>query len=266
MTHSRNRSRWVALVLSTGLALVAGCAFEEGNPWARADFSSVVAFDEAGRSDGDRLSTSRNYEVELEGLIVEIGALSLTAGAANAVDFDPANPPEGFSLCHNGHCHSDDGQLVDYDEIAASLGGASSLEITSTVEKALAIGTGEGLVRGDDCGGTACELPRGALTSSRIFVGSITLTGRAFETLDDARIPEEGVDFDIEVAVDQQLQTPLDGIVGEELTGDVDVTGELVISASLLDAIDFSDLDSASSEVASEFAEEVSWTTTVSSD
>jgi hypothetical protein len=42
-------------------------------------------------------------------------------GAGTGGTFDPANPPPGYGLCHGGHCHRDDGALVDYADIQAEM-------------------------------------------------------------------------------------------------------------------------------------------------
>lgn len=62
-------------------------------------------------------SVARVYSAEL--------ALMELRGA-EGVSFDPANPPEGYTLCHGGHCHSDAGALVPYAEIEAELAGGSA--------------------------------------------------------------------------------------------------------------------------------------------
>lgn len=249
-------------MLATALALVAslaGCAFEDGEPWARADFSVEVEFDEAGRRDDGRLKTVRNYAVALDEVRVVLGAMSVVAGAADAVSFDPADPPEGYSLCHNGHCHSDDGRLVDYDEIRADEGGEGGVEVTSTLLRSVPLQTAPTTIEGDDCGG-ACDLPRGAITSGRILIREVTLVGTAHDTLAEPRLPEDGVDFELSWPVEIELQAPASAVVGNGLEGDVRVDGDLVISAQILDEIDFSNLEATTTPtMAQALAETSQW-------
>lgn len=85
--------------------------------------------DEVGRwrtADGWLLNFTQGPElldarVSLEGQ----GQASATTSAP-AAPFDPAKPPPGFSLCHNGHCHATSGALVPYAEVAAVAAGGSA--------------------------------------------------------------------------------------------------------------------------------------------
>jgi len=112
------------------LALLGGCAFEDGDPWGVADLSLDVMFaPSADRLSSDGwLRTSADYEVRVDTMRLEIDGLTIRIGddSGQAIGFDPANPPAGYSLCHNGHCHAADGRLVPYEEIAAEVGGAPS--------------------------------------------------------------------------------------------------------------------------------------------
>ena len=121
------RTLWSSSLL---LLLLAGCAFGPGDPFAvlspEVDARWTVP-DERVRPDGFALLAS-NYEVRLTRaeLTVERAALrSLSAGggASSGGSFDPANPPAGYSLCHGGHCHRDDGALVPYAEVEAAMSG-----------------------------------------------------------------------------------------------------------------------------------------------
>ncbi len=46
-----------------------------------------------------------DFEVKLDDVSLTLQALALLPGAEAALAFDPAAPPPGYSLCHNGHCH-----------------------------------------------------------------------------------------------------------------------------------------------------------------
>ncbi len=216
--------------------LASGCAFDDGESWANATFELQTEFDAAGRLREGRFQTSKDYEVELDSLFVTVGAMSLNAGAESAANFDPANPPEGYSLCHNGHCHADDGRLVDYADIQAELGGTTGIEVTAVFGDDLSPRDAQKAVGA--CPGD-CEIPRGAITTASVVVRSVRLTGTAYDTRDNPRVPESGVPFDLDIPVESTLVVPLDETVGKDLNGPLVAAGKLTISARLLDALDF---------------------------
>ncbi|RAL25332.1 hypothetical protein DL240_03735 [Lujinxingia litoralis] len=101
------------LAIAAAALSLPACAFTDGSPWGR-----VLATLELSPPSGATLSEVGISSVRL---IREVD------GQAGSADFDPANPPPGYSLCHNGHCHSDDGRLVDYASIASESGGGSQV-------------------------------------------------------------------------------------------------------------------------------------------
>lgn len=99
------------LGLSAMLAL-ASCTFSPGEPWGWVDAELTV------------YPVASSGDVEIDTQSIELRAIDVRAPAASTEavnEFDPANPPPGYSLCHGGHCHADDGSLVDYEEIEAGL-------------------------------------------------------------------------------------------------------------------------------------------------
>ena len=57
-------------------------------------------------------------------------AASPAPGAAAAakpgeVVFDPKNPPPGWVLCHNNHCHHQDGRVASYAQVMQEMGATS---------------------------------------------------------------------------------------------------------------------------------------------
>jgi hypothetical protein len=205
--------RWGALALPGLISpSLGGCALEAGDPWGEVEVALSVGFAETeGRLDeAGRLRTLRNFRVEVEALTVTVRAVELIASADVVARFDPANPPTGYSNCHNGHCHHDDGRLVDYADIAAELAGgatgAATLGVlggaTATVagagEVALALGTCEAdaAVSGPRPSGCVLDAP-GAVAGARISLDQVSLSGRFFDGLsgDSARLPVGGVPF-----------------------------------------------------------------------
>ena len=115
---SRCHARFASL-LWMALFTLSACA-DPGLPWGWVEAEVQGSFDpDEGRLDDEgRLKTSGNYALALDTVEVTFDALTVVLAGAGTADFDPANPPEGYSLCHNGHCHSDAGALVDYEIIA----------------------------------------------------------------------------------------------------------------------------------------------------
>jgi len=110
--------------------LGAGCTFTDGDYFAVVDAHIHAELDRTDRDRGDGwLALDSGFEVRIDSLELEIGDLLVTSSQASA-DFDPANPPEGYSLCHNGHCHAADGSLVSYEDIAAMVGvGSGAIDL-----------------------------------------------------------------------------------------------------------------------------------------
>ncbi|MFP2932804.1 hypothetical protein ACLESO_48200, partial [Pyxidicoccus sp. 3LG] len=124
---------FLPLLLLSGCALEAGEGFAVLEPTVSAAYAPVpsreagngfqqLASDFQVRVDAATLGTSH---VEL------LSAGSSGGGGGGGGTFDPANPPPGYSLCHGGHCHRDDGALVDYEDIQAELDGGGGSGATT---------------------------------------------------------------------------------------------------------------------------------------
>lgn len=219
------------------LSALAGCAFEPGDPWASAAFSLNAEFDEAGRTADGRLRTAQDYRVELDTVEVHVTAARINlAPEGTEAFFDPANPPEGFSLCHNGHCHAADGSLVDYADVAAA-GGTTAATVVQAVDAVVWLDSQSQAVPLGSCSGS-CEVPRGVLQDVQLDVGYVRLSGRAFDSREPSRLPDEGVPFDLSTSP-MSPRSAVSGEVGEGRSAQVRVVGALTISAHALDAIDF---------------------------
>lgn len=259
LSPRNNKHLQSCLALFLAIALVASCALDDGDPWGRAHFELNADFDPSERLEADRIKTAQNYAVELDRLEVGFSTLSLELADASTgpTRFDPSDPPQGYSLCHNGHCHHDSGALVDYEDIEAELAGSEATAggVLQAIDRSIAIDGRTPIALGD-CSNN-CHLDQGRLSILRLELVSIRLSGRAFDTSTQQRLDDGGERFDFTVPVDADLVETLDGPVGRDEPVDVFITGELDISVKLLDSINFGALSSDSSSIDSATAEAI---------
>lgn len=255
------RSR--AEILIVGLALASGCGFADGDPWGRVDLSLVVGLrPPASRLDGARLKTANDFRIAIDTVTLEVSAVALTSAGGAGGAFDPADPPPGYALCHNGHCHSDDGRLVAYEDIAAELGGGATV---TTVVVASGDGVSVGLGQEREVAlacERGCEVDEPAtIDRARITIAAWTVRGTAFDALtgDAARLPAGGLAFELEGAT--PIVWTLSGLgvafgPGEELERAVAL--EVEVPPGLFDGVawDTMSSDEASAAVAKALVEE----------
>lgn len=162
------------------LLLAPGCAFEAGEgfavlqPTVRAEYTAP-----ASREVGDgyqRLSS--DFQLRLTTARVRLERIELlgSSGGGGPVSFDPANPPPGYTICHNGHCDREDGAQVSYEEVAAELGGGGA---TASTVATLPVGELDLLApetRALECE-PDCELPQTTVSNSRWTLSSVRLEG-----------------------------------------------------------------------------------------
>lgn len=232
-----------------GLVILSLCAgagcLGAGQPWGWLEASMDASFEPPeGRLDGEgRLKTSRNYAVALDDIQISFDAFTIVLAAAGAASFDPSNPPAGYSLCHNGHCHSDAGELVDYEVIALEMvGGSGGARVAIELDnEPLDLSAGKVAVGVSPCEPSPCELPKGELAGLELAIGSLSLQGTVYDRLtgDSPRVPEEGLAFDVSVPIAQALNAQLEGSIGpgEPVGLQLDIGFQL--PPALFDDIDF---------------------------
>lgn len=230
-------------------ALLAGaastaCTFDDGRPWGEAQVRLRVGFEVSDdRALDGAVRTSRDYAVHLERLTVTLDALRLSQAEAETSPgaFDPAAPPPGYSLCHNGHCHAADGRLVDYADIEAEVLGASATGASTerVLELQLEVPVG-GEVDGPE---VRLDLPTGALVSLGLVVSSVRLEGRVDDLRSQRRLAADDQAFDYTLPVTAELIAPLDGAVGRDGPPRFLLQAHLALPVALLDRIDFADVD-----------------------
>ena len=227
--------------LAAAAALLAACTFSDGDPYARlaASFDARLATP-ADRDAGEGWQKlASDYQVRVATMTLELAGIELVdTGDTSTSGFDPAHPPPGYSLCHNGHCHADDGRLVPYDEIAAELAGGKGL----TTVVVLPVGELD-LIAGRS-GALACEpgcdLPRAHIGLARAGLVRLRVSG----SVRDGRSPPR---LDGEHAFTLDLPFPEGSLLRGELdlpadrTHDPDVALALTLAASVgvLDGVDW---------------------------
>lgn len=227
--------------------LLGGCALPDGDPWGRASVQMEARFaPEAGRLDeAGRLKTTTNYSVQIDRLSLRFDSFSIAMSAegAEVTAFDPANPPPGYTLCHNGHCHSVDGRLVDYEDIALELTGgvAAGATITQAFSEGLLDLGPETIAVPTGACANDCQLPRGGLSTATLVVGQIEVEGRVFDRLtgDRRRLPESGAPFSLSAERPLSFALTLSGAVGKDEPVAVDFDGLFEAPSALFDGLDW---------------------------
>jgi hypothetical protein len=237
------------LLLLLGLAL-GGCAWEPGQGFAVVEPTVRAAYEPlADRAAGDgyqRLSS--DYQVRVDSASMKVPTIELISSASGPGGaFNPANPPPGYTLCHGGHCHREDGALIPYEQVAAEMGGGggSSAVVTLPVGEPLNLLAPE--VRAVDCE-PGCALPETQVSQGRWGVESLHLEGTVRDGRVPPRIPGERrfrLDFTPAASSDEPVAV---------LAGTVDLPSDrstpprakldlnLVLTAGLFDSLDWSTL------------------------
>lgn len=230
-------------LLLVGLCLSAGCVAGPGEPFAVVSARVRAALDRpSGRDAGDGFQKlSNDYQVKFTTLRLDVRALELVdLGSGATLAFDPSNPPEGYGLCHNGHCHRDDGALVDYAVISAEVsGGGGPSVVASFPLTALDVLAGE--ERSLDCG-DACELRPGTVGQARLQLRGLSAEGLVRDGRTPARIPE--LPFRLEAALPQgsELSTATAIEVSRHESPRVSVGLDVGLGPRLLDGVPFDEL------------------------
>jgi hypothetical protein len=175
-------------MLSTAVAILLSClpscTIVNGQPWGEieavvflADFPLVSP----RLLDDGSLQTANDYHIAIDEVLLQYSGVTFMIAQGNGNDgFDAANPPEGCSLCHNGHCHCDQ-ELVSYAELESQVqssgGGSESVVLPMEGEMpALVPNDGSVVIPILDCGNEdKCLLPRGNLKSILVNITSIEL-------------------------------------------------------------------------------------------
>lgn len=235
--------------LLAAASLLASCTFQPGVAFGTlADASLAASFaPPASRLDADgRIKTDTGYRIRLSALRLvprQLDFQSTSGAAASGGSFDPANPPPGYSLCHGGHCHRDDGALVDYATIEAELAGGGP---TTRTVLSLPVETPFDLLSGTATASLAqcepgCQLDRGTWSKAVLQFASLTASGTVEDPSTLNRLGGQTRDWSLTLtpaAFSQTIAVTVDRDHGERLS----VAARFVLSEKLWDAIDFQTL------------------------
>ncbi len=221
-----------------------GCTFEPGGGYASVQSARLdIHFDAgAARDLGNSVFlTDQGFAVDLKRFEFTADTLSLeelvtTGSSASSSTFDPADPPPGYSLCHGGHCHADDGRLVSYAEIEAELAG-SSARLVPVVSFTL-----PGNI--DALSASTIDLPRPdpspELPRSHLKTGALRLTTFELEAL--VTSPESTSTHSLKVKLSSlpPWTQGLDLVIDRDGPESLRVEALLALDGTLLDGLDLS--------------------------
>lgn len=226
-----------------------GCAWEPGQGFAVVEPTVRAAYEPlSGRAADDgyqRLSS--DYQVRVDSASMRLSDIELrSSGGGASGSFDPANPPPGYSLCHGGHCHRDDGALIPYEQVAAEMGGGGDSNTVVTLPVAEPLNLLAPETRPVPCE-PDCALPEAQVSQGRWGVSSLHFEGTVRDSRATPRFPGElrfmldlaAADSDAPVAMlDGAVDLPSDRSHPPRAKLDLD----LVLTAALFDPLDWSTL------------------------
>jgi hypothetical protein len=233
-------------LLLTGVLLLTGCAWEPGEGFAVVTPTVKAAYVPRADRDvgGGYQKLSSEYQVRLDTASLRLGRIELLSLSGGGGSFDPSRPPPGYSLCHGGHCHRDDGALIPYEQIAAELGGGGGIRAVLSLPLEAPWNLLEPETRTVSCE-PECELPRTEVSRGRWPLSTLRLEG----LVRDGRIParfEGERRFLLELAPAEGSDAPVLVLEGDvELPSDrnhpplVDLELRLLLTSSLFDAVDW---------------------------
>ena len=244
MTSSPWNTTVVALLLGAALPFAVSCELEEGAPWTTANLRAELVWDAEGRLDADkRVQTSKNYRIAFETLTVDFAEVTLTSSSAKQLSFDPANPPPGYSLCHQGHCHDEDNKLIPYEQVSLELNqGSASSVMAQTVREEVAIDTAAPASRHDIVLGACsdeqglCEIGPENLTQAGIQIRGIEVKAQISRTDDDTERTLYAV-----VPLNVSLEIPLSIPLNSDGPDEVGLRLETTIHPTVWDELEFFD-------------------------
>ena len=241
--HSIVRHITIIATIAVGLP-VGACAWDEGVPFATLSPRIDARFDIPNGRDLSMgwQKLASDYQLKIESMTLHTDELSLINNGQTGLSFDPSNPPPGYTLCHNGHCHSVDGSLVPYEEISNELAQGGSSSVAAAMDTGvldLVIGVSENLV----CE-PSCDLPLSKISVANLGLLRITASGLVRDGRGPGRIEGEiGWTLDLELAdgAAQTLSSSLDLPADRSHPPDVSLAIRLIVTSRIFDRIQWAE-------------------------
>ena len=149
---------------------------------------------------------------------------------------DPAKPPAGYSLCHGGHCHADDGRLVDYAEVQTELLGKTQGNTAIDLPLLATMAISQANTAAQQTGTAA--MPLGNLASLQLSWRGLRLHGKVWDARPGSpRLPADGVALTLLLPADS-VSVLLDGHTGPHQPLRWHTAIDLDLPASWLDSFD----------------------------
>lgn len=242
----------LALALGASALGLSSCTFQPGVAFGTLTGATLDTRFEppASRLESDgRLKTDTGYRITVDSLRVSVRQLDFMAtsgspaAASTVVRFDPSNPPPGYTLCHGGHCHRSDGELVPYEVIEAELsGGGAPLKpvLSLPVEKTFDLASGSATTSLSECE-PGCQLDRGTWSQVRLLLASVTATGSVEDPTTFNRLGGVRRDWSLTLTPEtftQKVDITIDRAESERLA----LVASFALTERLWDAIDFKSL------------------------
>ncbi len=218
------------------------CTFQPGGAFATLDGATFEAALEPGAardlSTGDALIflTDLAYEVTVERADVGVESVDILTLQASGGAFDPANPPDGFTLCHGGHCHDEGGALWSYAEVEAFMatgGGGFSTVVGMPVDASLDLVHPEARAVAPD----TSDLPMGPLDRLEVGWTTFVLEGTAVGGALVGPTPVR-----VEVALPDAVGVDLGYDVGRTGPEALTLAARLAVPGTLFDGVDLATL------------------------
>ncbi len=238
--------RALPLLVALGIA---GCTFQPGVSFGTLAGATLEAGFQPPASrldDAGRIKTDSGYRIRIDSLSLVPRQLDFqeTSGSAGAGgSFDPANPPAGYSLCHGGHCHRDDGALIAYEDIEAELSGGGVKTVTAL---SLPIESPFDLLKGASTvaltqAKPSHSLDRGKWSKASLQLATLSASGSVEDPTAMNRLDGQARDFSLTLSPDafsQKIDVKIDRENGEKLA----IAATFTLSEKLWDGIEFQTL------------------------
>lgn len=225
-----------------------GCGLKSGQGWTEIETHMTVSWDAQGRFQSDNfLKTAKNYRIDIENFGLYIANLTYETSSANLSNiFDPANPPPGYSLCHNGHCHADSGELVDYETIMLETDAstATSKSVVQIVDAFVEFDGSQEIAKQEIILGACndlrntCEIGPDNMKSVAMNLQNLRLHARVYH---DEKLPQEGIPISIESTDSVSILKLHPVALGSDADKILKLKLQLTLGALIWDAIEFSE-------------------------